>query len=103
MLRLEIIDVAIRTTMTLTKAAALVTVFFLNAAPAIAQGQPVQLPNPFQGLFSGTPQEQAACHPDAVKYCREAGSDEFRVLACLQKNRPQISVACRRVLESHGQ
>lgn len=88
--------------MTLVRSAALVSLFFLNAVPAIAQGQP-QLPNPFKGLFSGTPQEQAACHPDAVKFCHDAGSDEFRVLACLQKNRPQISVACRRVLESHGQ
>ena len=35
----------------------------------------------------GTPQEQAACHPDATKHCRAAGDDELRVLACLQQNR----------------
>jgi hypothetical protein len=29
--------------------------------------------------------------------------DTFRVLACLQQNRRQISTPCRRVLESHGQ
>jgi len=74
-------------------------------ASALAQTQPraPQLPNPFQALFSGTPQEQAACGPDADKFCRAAGNDELRVLGCLQRNRQQISVACRRVLESHGQ
>jgi hypothetical protein len=73
----------------------------LALIPASVLAQP--LPNPFQGLFSGTPQEQAACHPDAEKFCHEAGKDEFRVLACLQKNRTQISAGCRHVLESHGQ
>jgi hypothetical protein len=55
------------------------------------------------GPFQGTPEEQRACQRDAVKHCREALSDTFRVLACLQANRMQISKGCRRVLESHGQ
>jgi hypothetical protein len=92
-------------TMNSTKIAALAALLACNGGTAFAQNQrqPAQLPNPFQGLFSGTPQEQAACHPDAAKHCQTAGTDEFRVLACLQQNRAQISVACRRVLESHGQ
>ena len=91
--------------MSLTKAAAMAILCLVNASAAIAQTRspPPQFPNLLQGLFSGTPQEQAACHPDAIKHCQAAGTDEFRVLACLQQNRAQISVACRRVLESHGQ
>ena len=86
-------------------AAAAVLVITFGAAPAWAQArpQPLQLPNPFQEMFKGTPQEQAACAPDADKFCKAMGSDELRVLGCLQRNRQQISVACRRVLESHGQ
>lgn len=61
--------------------------------------QPAPVPNPMQG----TPQEQAACRGDSVKFCREAIPDTFRVLACLQQNRSRISKACREVLESHGQ
>jgi hypothetical protein len=56
-------------------------------------------PNPFQG----TQQEQQACQRDAVRYCKDAMPDTFRVLACLQTNRTKISKACRAVLESHGQ
>ncbi len=70
----------------------------LGAGAAPATSKPV-----FQGLFRGTPQEQAACSPDADKFCKAMGSDELRVLSCLQRNRQQISAACRRVLESHGQ
>jgi hypothetical protein len=90
--------------MHMTLAAAAVMLICCGAAPLMAQAQqPPQLPNPFQGLFKGTPQEQAACAPDADKFCKAMGSDELRVLGCLQRNRPQISAACRRVLESHGQ
>jgi hypothetical protein len=51
----------------------------------------------------GTPEERAACAPDVQKYCETALPDTMRVLACLQANRPKISVACNRVLVSHGQ
>jgi hypothetical protein len=56
-----------------------------------------------QGLFEGTPQEQAACRPDVQKHCKEFIPDTFRILACLQSNRTRISRACRTVLENHGQ
>jgi hypothetical protein len=32
-----------------------------------------------------------------------ANENEFVILACLQANRPRLTVACRTVLESHGQ
>ena len=63
---------------------------------------PLPLP-PLANIFEGTPQEQAACRPDATKMCREYLADNMRVLACLQANRARISVPCRTVLESHGQ
>ncbi len=54
--------------------------------------------------YSGTPQEQVACRHDVVRHCRTvANENEFVILACLQSNRPRLTVACRRVLESHGQ
>lgn len=51
----------------------------------------------------GTPDEETACAGDAMKFCRDAIPYTFRVLACLQKNRQQISDACRGVLAAHGQ
>ena len=51
----------------------------------------------------GTSDEQTACAADAVKFCSDAIPYTFRVLACLQKNRQQISAACRDVLAAHGQ
>jgi hypothetical protein len=60
-----------------------------------------------QGGPQGTPQEQAACRPDVVKYCKPLLASNtpstFSILACLQASREQISKACRAVLESHGQ
>jgi hypothetical protein len=53
--------------------------------------------------YQGTAQEQAACRPDARRYCRNAGSDQFRVLACLQDHRARLSRACRALLQRNGQ
>ena len=55
--------------------------------------------NPFQG----TPEEQAACAPDATSLCKDAIPDTFRVLACLKENRQRIRKVCLKVLEDHGQ
>jgi len=63
---------------------------------------PTILP-PFQQLFQGTPEEQAACRPDSTRFCRDAEPDPFRVLTCLKRHRADISAPCRKVLESHGQ
>jgi hypothetical protein len=89
-------------------AMAILTTVVLSSAATVALAQdpsrrPAPFPSPFQSLFEGTPEEQAACRPDSNKFCREFEPDTFRVLACLQRNRTRISVACRRVLESHGQ
>ena len=54
------------------------------------------------GLFQGTAEEQAACVPDATRFCLDAIPDTFRVLACLQANRLKLRKICLRVLESHG-
>jgi Cysteine rich repeat len=53
--------------------------------------------------FQGTPEEQAACKPDATKFCRHAIPDSFRVLACLQEHRNRLRKLCLQVLEAHGQ
>jgi hypothetical protein len=59
------------------------------------------------GGSQGTPQEQAACKPDVIKFCKPLLNSNtpatFSILACLQSNREQISKACLAVLESHGQ
>ena len=73
---------------------AVLVILIGSATGALAQQQPKPLPNPFDALFQGTPEEQAACAPD---------SNQLAVLGCLQRNRPKISNACRRVLERHGQ
>jgi hypothetical protein len=62
-----------------------------------------QTPPSSGGLFEGTPQEQAACRPDTMKFCREFVPDTMQVLACLQRQRAKISSACQEVLSSHGQ
>ena len=70
---------------------------------ADGKGRPPQGGSSSGGLFTGTAEEQAACSPDAVRYCRDALSDTFRVLACLQDHREKLKKACRDVLEAHGQ
>jgi hypothetical protein len=69
-----------------------------SASLASAQNKPTG-----GGPFQGTQEEQHACQRDAVRFCKDAVPDTFRVLACLQTNRTKISKPCRAVLESHGQ
>lgn len=70
-----------------------------STALAVENNQPASAP----GLFQGTAEEQAACSPDANKFCQEAIPDTFRVLACLQDHRKQLRKVCLKVLEDHGQ
>lgn len=65
---------------------------------ATGQGTPAQ-----GGLFEGTPEEQAACSPDATKFCNDKIPVTMQVLACLQENRTKLRKVCREVLEAHGQ
>ena len=53
---------------------------------------------------SGTPEEQKACNRDVQKLCRPViDQGDFTILACLQENRPKLSVACAQVLKDHKQ
>jgi hypothetical protein len=95
------------------RAGAALAILLLSGASASAQNyqrgpyEPRPYPTQEQpynsGAQQGTTDEQTACTGDAVKFCSDAIPYTFRVLACLQKNRHQISVACRAVLASHGQ
>jgi hypothetical protein len=69
---------------------------------ALAANEP-RRPPPQGGLFQGTPEEQAACAPDASKFCKDAIPDTFRVLACLQDHREKLQKACQQVLTNNGQ
>ena len=75
-----------------------VTLLSLSASTgAIAEPTPSQ-------QRSGTPEEQRACAHDVQKYCRPVmNQDDLTVLACLQQNRPKLTMACNQVLVSHGQ
>jgi hypothetical protein len=82
---------------------AVLAILIGSATGAMAQAQPKPLPNPFDALFQGTPEEQAACAPDSTRFCKALEPNQLAVLGCLQRNRTKLSGPCRRVLESHGQ
>jgi hypothetical protein len=53
---------------------------------------------------SGTPEEQKACSRDVQRFCRPViDQGDFTILACLQENRPKLTLACNQVLKGHGQ
>ena len=77
----------------------------LLATAAFAQGPPrFPLPLPFPN-FEGTPEEQRACRPDVVKFCKEVlgQNDKTIVLRCLQANKVRLSTPCHGVLAHYGQ
>lgn len=74
----------------------------LSGQTALAANE-ARRPPPEGGLFQGSPEEQAACAPDASKFCKEQIPDTFRVLACLQENRAKLHKACQQVLKDNGQ
>ena len=74
---------------------------FVMLLGATAGSTAQMLPLPFPG-FQGTPNEQNACKPAVIKFCQEALPDTFRILDCLQRNRPRIGKACQQVLTSNG-
>ncbi len=49
----------------------------------------------------GTPEERAACTPDAFRLCSAYIPDASAVEACLRLRKPHLSEACRAVFE-HG-
>jgi hypothetical protein len=46
-----------------------------------------------------TPQQRAACEPDAMRLCQQYVSDIGRVRACMSRYRRYLSPACRAVFE----
>jgi hypothetical protein len=45
----------------------------------------------------GTPEQQQACQPDAMRLCSEFVPDVDRITACMIKNRIRLSPPCRAV------
>jgi hypothetical protein len=84
--------------MTVGKIVLVATVLMVSASPSVAQ-RPL-IPTPFD--TRGTPEDQAACRPDARKYCREHVGNDMAVLACFQQNRSKLSDACAAVLRKYG-
>lgn len=48
----------------------------------------------------GTPEQQQACQPDALRLCSEFVPDVDRITACMIKNRMRLSAPCRAVFTS---
>lgn len=48
---------------------------------------------------SGTAEEQAACTPDVLSLCFFEIPNEDRIVACLNRKRDRLSVACRNVID----
>jgi hypothetical protein len=48
----------------------------------------------------GTPEQRAACTPDALLLCASYIPDPTRVESCLRQRRADLSEACRAVFEN---
>jgi len=46
--------------------------------------------------------ERSACMPDAVRLCREALPNVYKVLVCFRSHRAKISSGCNAVLAGYG-
>lgn len=84
-------------------AAAVLSLLVLSGTALAQKDERIQPGGTPGGLFNGTAEEQAACRPDATKFCLDEMPDNLRVLACLQKNRTKLRKACSQVLQAHGQ
>jgi hypothetical protein len=51
----------------------------------------------------GTTAERDSCRRDTVRLCKGVAPEDGPMLDCLKTNRQKLSVACRTVLETHGQ
>jgi hypothetical protein len=47
----------------------------------------------------GTPEQRAACAPDAFRLCAGYIPDPIRVEQCLRQSKPDLTDACRLVFE----
>jgi hypothetical protein len=50
----------------------------------------------------GTPEQRAACAPDAFRFCVGYIPDPTRVESCLRQNMSDLSAACRSVFEQNA-
>jgi hypothetical protein len=71
----------------LTAALGLAWTASFMTAPAAAQSR-------------GTPEQQQACQPDAMRLCSEFVPDVERITACMIKNRIRLSPPCRAVFST---
>src|SRR5215813_1233153 len=56
----------------------------------------------FAEEYRGTWEQQMACTPDVWRLCGDQVPDVNRIVACLQRNTPNLSGACRAVFESNN-
>jgi len=55
------------------------------------------MPAPAMAQSRGTPEQQQACQPDAMRLCSEFIPDVERITACMVKNRIRLSPPCHAV------
>ena len=74
---------------------------------ASASAARAQAPFPFPPFMDmrGTPEDQRACRPDAVRLCRHLleQNDSMIVLQCFLANQSKLSPPCRAVLVKYNQ
>jgi hypothetical protein len=68
----------------------------MTAACCLA-GAASLMPAPATAQSRGTPEQQQACQPDAMRLCSEFVPDVDRITACMIKNRIRLSPPCRAV------
>ncbi len=56
----------------------------------------------FAEEYRGTMEQQMACTPDVWRLCGDQIPDVNRIVACLQRNTPNLSSGCRAVFESNN-
>ena len=56
----------------------------------------------FAQEYRGTMEQQMACTPDVWRLCGDQIPDVNRIVACLQRNTPNLSSDCRAVFQSNN-
>jgi len=51
----------------------------------------------------GTPDQQQACAPDAMRLCSDAMPDVAKITACMTKKHAQLSQACKSAMLASSQ
>lgn len=68
------------------------TILFLALVSSVAAGAP-------DNRYGVTPEEAAACQPDAVRLC-EGATDEDDIVACFRARRQQLTPVCRSTFDA---